>query len=317
MKIYLGAYYQSRLAVPDTTSAHMRIAQLARRYPHMLESFHYMSPKMVDAIRANNNHTVFLDSGAFSAFTQGTTIDINEYAKFIREHPDIVAVASNLDVIGRDASAAAATYENQKKLEALGVKVCPVHHVRDDDYWLEKYLGEGYPYIFLGGMVPETIPTLRLWLRHVWRRYLLNEDGTARVKVHGFGLTNLELMFRHPWHSVDSTSWAMTAQYGGVLIDFPRPSGRVRTVKVDFSNKSGKRYDVNSWHFNSLIKPLRNVVVARLEQLEAERSKEPEVEAQLEEETGYKQGFNPVALAESYGWRDYFNIEFFRRAMSR
>lgn len=85
---------------------------------------------------------------------------------------------------------------------------------------------------------------------------------------------------------------------------------------MDFSNKSGKRHDIKSWHFNSLIKPLKNVVVARLEQLEAERPKEPDVETQLEELTGYKQGFNAVALAESYAWRDYFNIEYFRRAMS-
>ena len=55
-----------------------------------------------------------------------------------------------------------------------------------------------------------------------------------------------------------------------------------------------------------------------MEELEAARIKrEPEVEKRLEEETGYRQGFNVTALRESYAWRNYFNIEYFRRAMER
>ena len=48
----------------------------------------------------------------------------------------------------------------------------PVHHVRDKDYWLQRYLDEGYQHICLGGMVGESTATLRRWLDHVWHRYL-------------------------------------------------------------------------------------------------------------------------------------------------
>ena len=42
----------------------------------------------------------FLDSGAFSAFTQGAEIDIQEYIEFIKEHKDYLEAYANLDVIG-------------------------------------------------------------------------------------------------------------------------------------------------------------------------------------------------------------------------
>ena len=48
----------------------------------------------------NNKVELFLDSGAFSAFTQKVTIDIQEYIAFIKEHEDIIDVYANLDVIG-------------------------------------------------------------------------------------------------------------------------------------------------------------------------------------------------------------------------
>jgi hypothetical protein len=58
-------------------------------------------------------------------------------------------------------------------------------------------------------------------------------------------------------------------------------------------------------------------VLERLEQLEAERPKHLELEAELEAFMGCKQGFNPEALGKSYGWRRYANVEYFRRAMNR
>ena len=93
-----------------------------------------------------------MDSGAFSAFTLGAKLDLNKYARYLRQNADIVHVASNVDVIGRDKEQE--TYDNQKLLEnLLGPNiVMPVHHVRDHDDWLKRYIDEGYDYIFIGGM---------------------------------------------------------------------------------------------------------------------------------------------------------------------
>jgi hypothetical protein len=307
MKIYLaGRYTGSRRY--DIRSMHDRASNMPK-YPWLLESFHYLKPDMVKIIR-ENKETIFLDSGAFSAFTKGSEIDINKYAAFVRANQDIIHQAASLDIIGRDSEAA--SYHNLKTLEGLVGPVLPTHHARDRDRWLVRFLDEGYDYICLGGMVSENSEYLHNWLDHVFGNYLTNPDGTARVKVHGFGLTSLPLILRYPWASVDSTSWIMTSRYGAIYLDLPRGD-----FKIDFSHRSSKRRDLNSWHFQCLTKMQQKPVLERLEQLEAERIKNPKLEAELEHYMGCKQGFNPEALGRSFGWRDYANIEYFRRAMNR
>lgn len=313
MQIHLAAWGQNGAgSAAMATTGHARVL-LPVRYPHVLESYHYMSDKIITAARADNTK-FFLDSGAFSMFTQGAKIDIESYAGFIKTHQDIIKVASNLDDITKTEKI---SYANQKRLEELGCTVQPVFHAREDERWLVKYLDEGYTYIFLGGLVPETTEWLFGWLDHIWHNYLIKDDGTPRIQVHGFGLTSLPLMFRYPWYSVDSTSWLMTASFGSIFMDMPQPNGAVKDFKVDFSSTSSKRHDIDSWHYSSLTEPERRVVLERLEQMEADRPKHPEFEAELEGYMHCKQGFNPDALAASYGWRRYANIEYFRRAMNR
>ena len=48
------------------------------------------------------NVDVFLDSGAFSAWTRGMEIDIQKYIEFIKQNQDIITVYANLDVISKD-----------------------------------------------------------------------------------------------------------------------------------------------------------------------------------------------------------------------
>jgi hypothetical protein len=55
----------------------------------------------------------------------------------------------------------------------------------------------------------------------------------------------------------------------------------------------------------------------RLAEMEAVRPKSPEIEDRLAVMMKCKQGFYPEALAKSYGWRMYANLEYFRRAMER
>ena len=276
-----------------------------------MESYHYLQhPKKIEKIRQRGTK-IFLDSGAFSMFTRGVKVDLRDYAQFIIRHQDIIEVPANLDAIGN----AEDTYANQKKLEGWlkpqGLGVLPVHHVRDKDYWLQRYLDEGYQHICLGGMVGESTATLRRWLDHVWHRYLTDKDGKPKVKVHGFGMTTRELLFRYPWASVDSTSW-YSSRYGGCFLDVPDDDGTVRDYKIDFSSRSGKR----SWHYDRLPPPHRKAISDRLEELEATRIKDPEFEAGLENR-GYQPGWNPKAFAEGYGWRAHFNIHYFERLQAR
>jgi hypothetical protein len=286
IRIYLAARYNGGRADPRSNNPHQQAAA-SEPYPYHLESYHYIGRGQVDdAVRANG-HKIFMDSGAFSMFTLGVDVDLDAYGAFLAERPDYVEVASNVDAIGSGREAD--SYANQKYLESLRlpVKVCPVHHARDDDRWLKRYLDEGYDYIFLGGMVPETTQYLLGWLDHVWDKYLALPDGTARVKIHGFGLTTFELMERYPWYSVDSTSWVQISMFGNILWPV---NGKVRALCMSQRSPSAKVMDKSFWTLDNTTRA--------------------EVEARLRSE-----GFDPALMGESYGWRDKWNIRFFREYM--
>jgi hypothetical protein len=162
---------------------------------------------------------VFLDSGAFSAYTQGVDIDIPGYVDYIKANRDIIVMddgvlcASVLDGIGDPLK----TYQNQMHMESLGVRPLPCFHYGEDERYLEWYMAN-YSYITIGGMVPISKPQLYHWLDRIWEEYLTDGSGRAKLKVHGFGLTTVDLMDRYPWHSVDSSSCIQTGNMGGILI---------------------------------------------------------------------------------------------------
>lgn len=162
---------------------------------------------------------LFLDSGAYSAWSQGKEINIDDYISFIKENEQVIDVYANLDVIGN----AQATWANQIYMENAGLHPLPVFHYGEDEKWLQRILSRKYEYISLGGMVPISTKDLFQWLDHIWLDYLVDKDGYPIVKVHGFGLTSLRLMLRYPWYSVDSTSWVVTGRMGSIYI--PRQKG--------------------------------------------------------------------------------------------
>jgi hypothetical protein len=160
---------------------------------------------------------LFLDSGAYSAWSKGVTIDIDEYISFIKKNIKYITVYANLDVIGDPE----ATYRNQKYMESKGLRPLPVFHSTLEPYsWLKKYIDEEYEYIGLGGMAGGSISKKDIVpiLDEVFEKYICDKDGMPKVKVHGFGMTSLELLLKYPWYSVDSTSWVMTGRFGSVMV---------------------------------------------------------------------------------------------------
>jgi len=290
MRIYCAGLVQGGFVFRAKKSSKQiaLLEDLRRAYPYDLESYHYIkeNDEAIEYYR-HLKKTIFLDSGAFSMFTQGIKIDLKVYADYIKAHADVIHVASNLDEIGQHREQD--SYNNQRALERYGVKVQPVHHARDDDKWLLKYMAEGYDYIFLGGMVAESTKYLRGWLDHVWHKYLTNKDGSAKIKVHGFGLTTVELMRRYPWYSVDSTSWVITGRFGSIYLDMPG-----RDFKLFISDQSPTKKDWDR-HYDTLSPLLRGRVDEYIRSL----------------------GYDPALLRTDYGWRDHWNIAFFMRMMQR
>lgn len=279
MRIYLAGYYNGKASA-------YAIEQGA--YDWFLESYHYIQRESIlDSIR-RDKRSIFLDSGAFSAFTKGVEIKLEDYAAFIHKNKDIIHLAANLDDLHKREEL---TWKNQKALESMGVKPVPVFHTREDPKWLLKYMDAGYDYIALGGMVPESKPWLMKWLDDIWGTYLTDKNGRAKIKVHGFGLTTFDLMFRYPWYSVDSTSWVLTGRFGSIYyLDRERDT----PVKIFISDQSPSRKDWDR-HYDSMSSIHR---------------------AKLDSEIR-KRGFDPEELRSIYWKRDLFNIATFKEMTDR
>lgn len=226
--------------------------------PHILESFHYVNKqKYVDAMR-DNKARVFLDSGAFSAYTLGVDLNIVEYCDYIKRNQDIIRVedgvmmASVLDGIGDPLQ----TYRNQLTMEALGAKPLPCFHAGEDERYLEWYV-QNYEYITLGGMVGASSKALCIWLDRMWDRYLVDGSGRPRLKVHAFGVTAIPIMERYPWYSVDSSSWIQSAAFGSIIEPKHGP--------LSVSEKSPSRHDAGQ-HVSNLTPVEQDYVLQMLEQ---------------------------------------------------
>ncbi len=209
---------------------------LVTSIPHVLESFHYVGKqKFVDEMRVNNAQ-IFLDSGAFSAFTLGVSISVEEYCEYIKRNMDIIRVEDNvvmasvLDGIGDPLQ----TWRNQLEMELRGAKPLPCFHAGEDERYLEWYV-KNYEYITLGGMVGSSTKQLCIWLDRMWDRYLTDGSGRARIKVHGFGITAVPIMERYPWYSCDSSSWIQSAAFGSIVTPDYGP--------LSVSEKSPSRHD--------------------------------------------------------------------------
>lgn len=260
MNIFMAAVYTNSYMRGQNRYAKLndRERQIVENIPHILESYHYVGKqKFVDDMR-NDNAQVFIDSGAFSAYTLGVDIDIVEYANYIKRNMDIirkedgVVMASVLDGIGDPL----ATWRNQLTMEALGAKPLPCFHAGEDERYLEWYV-QNYEYITLGGMVGSSTKALCVWLDRIWDRYLTDGSGRPRLKVHGFGITAIPIMERYPWWSCDSSSWIQSAAFGSIITPKHGP--------MSVSEKSPARHDAGQ-HISNLTQVEQDYVLQMLEQ---------------------------------------------------
>lgn len=168
---------------------------------------------------------LILDSGAYSAWTRGDSIDIKEYIKFAKACEEHVSAVVNLDTIpgvaGRKRTpeeteaAARKSYENLQVMKDAGVAAMPVFHQGENQQHLLKLLEDGEPYI---GISPsgDQIKFNDDWLRECFD-LCTNTKGEPIVKTHGFGVSSTRALMRYPWYSADSATWALKSGYGALL----------------------------------------------------------------------------------------------------
>lgn len=172
--------------------------------------------KVLDILDTKN---IMIDSGAFSAWTLKTQIDIDKYADFcqrLQKRPENFYFV-NLDVIpgvwglrptkDEIEHSAQQGWKNMEYLESKGIKVLHIFHQHEDFKWLDK-LVEHQEYI---GISPAN--DLQKGRRMQWLDKVFSRIKATR-KTHGFGVAAKEIIYRYPWYSLDSVSWKAPCMWG-------------------------------------------------------------------------------------------------------
>lgn len=210
---------------------------------NVLESFFSIGRR---ELKYDKNYvkSFFLDSGAYSAYTQKKVINLDAYINYIKRNKAKIDYYANLDEIYNPEK----SKENLLKMEAEGLNPLPVYHY-GEPFDIFRKMCEKYEFIALGGMVPISTKNLTLWLDEVFQ-YICNKDGTPSKKIHGFGMTTLELLKRFPWFSIDSVSPILTAAMGGIwnyngqLISVARKEEIPLSTKLYLDNKFKNKHEI-------------------------------------------------------------------------
>jgi hypothetical protein len=203
---------------------------------------------------------LFIDSGAFSVWKSGKSVDIQKYLSYINEWEPYFerTVFASLDVIGdpNDPSAHEQSFSNYKWLYdrvPKGVVLIPVVHFGEPLHLIDRY-AEYTSYIGLGGSVGKSSEQRMRVLDKVFHRY----PDPQKMGFHGFGVTAPKLITAFPWKSIDSTRslrWAMyglietvfhkSFRVGKSTKDHLRPNKKLGAVELRIIMDKAKEYGVD------------------------------------------------------------------------
>lgn len=171
---------------------------------HFMISYYYWKKHRTPlrTIRQRGAH-VMLDSGAFSAWKKGESINVEDYVNYIRA--GCVGKYVVLDVVGDPEE----TDFNQRTMEESGLYPIPVFHIGSKWERLDMLAGK-YPLIALGGTVGRSRTERETFFDEVFARH-------PETCYHGLGMTIPALMRKYPWMSVDSTTW-LTGKKNAMLV---------------------------------------------------------------------------------------------------
>lgn len=209
---------------------------LSNKYNRLMSYFN--DKKLVEYYIKNykDNLKLFIDSGAFTAWTKDINLDVDEYIKWINDRSDYIYLYGQIDVIPGDRikgvtkeqvkEAAEKTWQNYLYMRPKMKNpdgLLYTFHVGEPYEYLKQALewtdenGNHISYIALGGMVGKPIPVKEQFLNTCFN--LIKNSSNPNVKTHAFGMTSFNLLKQYPITSADSTSWIMTGANGGIMTD--------------------------------------------------------------------------------------------------
>jgi hypothetical protein len=164
--------------------------------PNILISYFYL--KAVEKVRPLadfKGHRMMLDSGAYSAYNSGKSVDID--ALIEESKKPIWDEAVGLDVIGD----AEGSRKNARYMADKGSKAFPVFHIGDPWDLLKEYCDK-FDKIGLSCRFGEPVNESLAWYDECFARQWPH-------KFHSFGWIVESMLMRFPFHSADASTWAL------------------------------------------------------------------------------------------------------------
>jgi hypothetical protein len=172
------------------------------------------------------NRRLFIDSGAFSIWSNGAEVDFKAYLEFCK---NILATArckivfAALDVIpgkkdgpnptqSEIALAADEGWANYKAMKQEGVPCLMTFHQFEHRRVLKRIL-EDSDYFAVAPRKDANAQSREEWLRALFR-YLHGDEHFAPTdkKIHGLGISSAVWLQEFPFYSVDSTAWLQSVR---------------------------------------------------------------------------------------------------------
>lgn len=200
---------------------------------------------------------IMIDSGAFTAKSKNIEIDVDKYIKFINKWDQYVYLFGQIDIIPPEEASlklidicCEETWKNYLYMyERINSpkKLLYTFHFGEQIRFLKQALswkdknGSQMEYIALGGLVGKSTKQREKFLSSCFK--IIKDSHNPNVKVHGFGVSTLELWLKYPFASCDSSSASKSANCGTKCTE-------IGTYKVEdyeklFSNKEQNEADVN------------------------------------------------------------------------
>lgn len=251
------------------------LPRVAALIPYRLLSMHKAFKGNTKVWTAVSHHPdsgmkeVMLDSGAFTAFTKGHKVELDDlidtYTDTMRKlHPKLQVWLINLDVIpgefGRVASptevadALQRSDDNYKKLKKkFGARVLPVYHQTEPEDRLREvcamndFIAMGFRQDFAE---EHRIQCAEWGLEYAHRKGRL---------VHGLATTGYKMLARAPFDTVDSATWLYIAAMGG--ISYLNEAGELDSISISRESPSQRQLRA---HFNTLTHPEQQWILDRI-----------------------------------------------------
>lgn len=177
------------------TASHTLIKHAKDEPVNLLVAFPDLKKFEADRSKFNINRWV-LDSGAFSVWNSGKTIDLGEYIETCKRVD--AAEVFGLDVIGEPHG----TRDNLERMWSEGVQAIPTHHYGAPWEQLE-WAAANAPKIALGGMAKRRGGKVNKWVLQCFAR-------VWPKPIHAFGWARWEAFKLAPFHSCDAVSWCLS-----------------------------------------------------------------------------------------------------------